>query len=176
MPIEIRNRYTGDVLLTVKGETLRATDLSGANLSRANLSRANLSGANLAWAKLSGANLSGADLSGADGAALALAQTLIVPQNGDVVGWKKLAGGVLCKLLIPDGAKRFNAAGRKCRAERATVLELEGAEVGYSGHDITFEYRVGRIVTPREPFDEDRWNECASGIHFFITREEAEAY
>jgi hypothetical protein len=27
-----------------------------------------------------------------------------------------------------------------------------------------------------ENFNEDRWNECAAGIHFFITREEAIDY
>ena len=56
------------------------------------------------------------------------------------------------------------------------MLEIVGAEEGRSKHDYTFVYRVGETVEPREPFDPNRWNECASGIHFFITREEAEAH
>jgi hypothetical protein len=58
--MEIKHRYTGDVLHTV------GADLSGANLIGADLSGANLSGANLSGANLSGADLIGADLSGAD--------------------------------------------------------------------------------------------------------------
>lgn len=36
-------------------------------------------------------------------------------------------------------------------------------------------YRVGETVRP-DRFDDDRWNECAPGVHFFITRAEAETY
>jgi len=27
-----------------------------------------------------------------------------------------------------------------------------------------------------DKWDDDRWNECSGGIHFFLTRAEAEAY
>jgi uncharacterized protein YjbI with pentapeptide repeats len=69
--IEIKNRWTDEVIYMYDGDTLigaylRGANLSGANLSRANLSRANLSGANLIGADLSGAYLSGANLSGAN--------------------------------------------------------------------------------------------------------------
>jgi hypothetical protein len=68
--MEIKHRYTGDVLHTV-GADLIGADLSGANLSGANLIDADLRGANLSGANLSGAdlidaNLIGADLSGAN--------------------------------------------------------------------------------------------------------------
>src|ERR1051326_7305268 len=118
----------------LSGANLRRADLSGANLRRANLSRANLSGANLSGANLSEAYLSRANLSGANLSEaylsradlsraknispLAFAQTLIVPPEGDICGWKKCAGGVLVKLGIPLGVPRHNATGRKCRAER----------------------------------------------------------
>jgi hypothetical protein len=88
------------------------------------------------------------------------------------MGFKKLANGAICELSIPADAKRSNATGRKCRCDHATVVSGEGV----SQHDPSFGYSPGFVVTPREPFDEDRWNECGSGIHFFITREEAEAY
>jgi hypothetical protein len=97
--------------------------------------------------------------------------TLITPE-GDIIGYKKLANGVICKLLIPAGAKRHNATGRKCRAEYAVVLEGEGR----SAHDANSIYKIGETVRPTQPFDENRWNECAPGIHFFLTRGEAEAY
>jgi len=36
-------------------------------------------------------------------------------------------------------------------------------------------YEVGKLTIP-DGFDENRWEECSHGIHFFITRSEAEAY
>ena len=99
------------------------------------------------------------------------ARTSILPA-GDLVVWKKLSGGKLCKLLVPADAKRSNATGRKCRASYAIVLEGEGSSLRQG----SFKYAVGFRVEPSEPFDENRWEDCASGIHFFITREEAEAY
>ena len=44
-----------------------------------------------------------------------------------------------------------------------------------SKYDRTFIYRVGETASVCD-FDENRWNECAPGIHFFITREEAINY
>jgi len=76
MKIEIKNRYTNEVIFTYEQEnnSIKTTvelavklkiNLSGANLSGANLSGADLSSAKLSSANLSGANLSGASLSGA---------------------------------------------------------------------------------------------------------------
>ena len=44
-----------------------------------------------------------------------------------------------------------------------------------SYHDSSFIYEVGKTVTV-DNFDTNRWNECAPGIHFFITRGEAVQY
>ena len=52
----------------------------------------------------------------------------------------------------------------------------EGVTVGNSLHDYEFTYELGKTLTPKQPFCEDRWQECASGIHFYLTREEAEAH
>jgi hypothetical protein len=92
-----------------------------------------------------------------------------------VIGWKKCAHGIIVKLSIPHDAKRSNATDRKCRAEYADVLEVIGADVAISTHDGKTEYRAGQRVTC-DKWVEDRWSECAGGIHFFITRAEAEAY
>jgi hypothetical protein len=166
------------------GADLSGADLSGANLIGADLSRADLIGADLSRAYLSGADLigadlsraylSGADLSGAKNADYAIACTRILP-DGDLIGWKKCSGGIIVKLRIPEAAKRSHAFGRKCRAEYANVLEVIGAEVGIAIHDGKTEYRVGQRVTP-DRWEEDWTQDCAGGIHFFITRLEAEAY
>jgi Family of unknown function (DUF5758)/Pentapeptide repeats (8 copies) len=139
---------------------------------RAELRDADLSGADLSGAKLSGADLRIAHLSGAKNAELAMAMTRIVPE-GTLIGWKKCNGGVIVKIRIPEAARRSNATGRKCRAEWAEVVEVIGGDVGISSRGL--EYRAGEEVRP-DAWDEKRWNECSHGIHFFLTREEAEAY
>ena len=180
------------------GANLSRADLSGANLSRAdlsgaNLSRANLYGANLYGANLYGANLYGADLSGANLSRANLygaknleqvdAITRILP-DGDLIVWKqaRTKDGVkaIIQLKIPAAAKRSNATGRKCRAEYAKDMKhfVDGKETKqklYSDHDNSFVYEVGKIIRP-DGFDENRWEECSSGVHFFITRWEAENY
>ena len=156
------------------GADLPSADLSHANFSRANLHRADLSRANLHSANLSGANLKGANLSGAKNAELVIAQTRILP-DGDLIGWKKCKDGVIVKLAIPSTARRSHAFSRKCRAEFADVLEVIGAGVGVSPHNNKTEYRVGCRVTA-DRFDDNWQEECTGGIHFFITRVEAENY
>ncbi len=189
----------------LSGADLSGADLSGADLSNANLSNANLSGADLRYADLVGtylrhADLSGADLIGADlsdavlrdanlsGADLRNANlsgakysdntaffALQCPEEGSFIAWKKCENNVIVKLLIPEDAKRSSATTRKCRASKAIVLEVIGAEKGISKHDPTFVYEVGKEVAS-DSFDDDRWKECSHGIHFFITRKEAENY
>ena len=164
-----------EALFKSKADLDRA-NLSEADLSEADLSGANLSEADLSKADLSGANLSEADLSRADNAALAIAMTRILPSEGEVIGWKKCAAGVIVKLRVLADAERSHAFGRKCRASAVEVLEVVGAEVGISSYSSTITYRVGNIVKTEKPFCQDFTKECESGIHFFITREEAEAY
>ena len=180
--IQVKSIY-GDVLFEYSkpDNTLRDTILEAVK-QRANLSGANLSGADLSGADLSGANLSGADLSGANDADYAIAQTRILPE-GDLIGYKKAwdiktGNKVVVKLKIPFDARRSSAFGRKCRAEYAEVLEIigENSTKARSDYNIRFTYEVGQIVKPEMPFDENWQEECASGIHFFITKLEAENY
>ena len=179
---------------------LSGADLSGANLSRVDLSRADLSGANLFGANLSGANLFGANLFGANlsgvnlfGANLFganyiekaknLFYPIACPEIGAFVGWKKArvkTSGHECivKLEITEDAVRSSGTGRKCRCSKATVLEIQDLEgivleqVAVSDRDENFHYIPGTVVSVSD-FDENRWNECSTGIHFYITREEA---
>ena len=166
---------------SLSGANLRGADLCGANLRGANLSGANLYGANLCGANLRGAelsraSLSGANLFGAKNSAILIAMSQITPQEGAFVGWKKLQGDVIAKLVIPHDAKRLNAIGsRKCRADKAFVLELFGADEAYDKHTGALLYKKEEWVIP-DSFDEDIRVECSHGIHFFMRREEAEDY
>ena len=169
----------------LSGAYLSYADLSGANLSGAYLSGADLSGAYLSGADLSGADLSGADLSGADlrGANLSGAKSnyltigfnLACPDSGSFDGWKKCNDGIIVKVRVPAGARRSSATTRKCRAEYIKVLEVYGADEAVSSWDETTVYRKGETVRAHQ-WDENRWNECSGGIHFFLTRAEAEAW
>lgn len=166
---------------------LRSADLSYADLSYADLNRADLNGADLRGVNLSGADLSQANLSGANHVKLSIAKTSILPDEGDIIGWKKaitLDGApIIVKLLIPADAQRSNATGRKCRASTARVLDLQDKQgnslppdtTAYSSYDPDFTYKKGETVHV-EDFDTNRWDECAPGIHFFITRIEAVEY
>ena len=164
---QIKHRYTGAVLFEGEaGMTMRQM------LEKATAADAYLAGAYLADAYLADANLAGAKLAGAKGADLAIAKTRILP-DGALIGWKKCRDGVIVKLRIPEKAKRSHAWGRKCRAEFADVLEVIGAVEAISQHDGKTIYRAGERITPHS-FDENWQNECSGGIHFYITRLEAE--
>ena len=170
----------------LRGANLRGTDLGDANLGDANLRGANLGGANLRGANLRGADLGGAYLGGANlgdakNAELAIAQTRIIPDAGPIIGWKKCRDGRIVQLRIPAKAKRSHASGRKCRSDRARVLAIFNSDgtpatEAVSLRDLSFRYVVGETVVPQVPFDDNPWNECASGIHWYITRLEAEAH
>ena len=169
---------------------LRDADLCDADLRGADLYRADLRGADLHGADLRGADLYGADLHRAYDVKLSIAKISILPDEGDIIGWKKAwtdnempPTPVIVKLLIPADAQRSNATGRKCRASKARVLDLQDKQgnslppdtTAYSGYDTDFTYKKGETVHV-ENFDTNRWNECAPGIHFFITRIEAAEY
>ena len=159
----------------LSGAYLSGADLSGADLSDAYLRGANLSGAYLRGANLSGAYLSGADLSGAKSNYLTIGFNLACPDSGSFDGWKKCNDGIIVKVRVPAGARRSSATTRKCRAEYIKVLEVYGADEAVSSWDETTVYRKGETVRAHQ-WDENRWNECSGGIHFFLTRAEAEAW
>ena len=186
----------------LQGADLQGVDLRNADLRYADLRYADLREANLCGVDLRGANLYGADLQGADlryaslydanfdGARnippSVLSQTGILPDEGDIIGWKQARdvnnAPVIVKLLIPADAQRSNATTRQCRASEAEVLDIQNPDgesldgvTANSKYDVDFIYRKGETVKVSD-FDMNRWNECAPGIHFFITRQEAVDY
>lgn len=174
------------------GADLRGANLSGGNLRNANLCCANLCCANLRGADLCGANLSGADLRDANLCdakntnktawdAYTAFYPLQCPETGSFIGYKKAADKIVMLEICAD-AKRSSATSRKCRCSKAKVLSitrLDGSDSGLtevrSNYSKEFIYRVGEIAEVPD-FDDNRWNECAAGIHFFITRDEAVKY
>ena len=134
--------------------------------------------ADLRGADLRGADLRGADLRGAENVPFI---PYACPDFGMFIGFKK-AHGYIVVLEIPEDAKRLSATGRKCRCDKAKVLEIQNfdgtkADVTEvrSNYDSDFIYKTGETVTV-EDFCENRWDECSEGIHFFINRQEAVDY
>ena len=175
----------------LSGADLSGADLSGADLRNANLWNADLRNANLRNADLSGADLSGANFRGASLGGCRFENIYVstttafllqqCPSEGSFVAWKR-AGDVIVKLLVTEDAKRSSATTLKCRCSKAKVLAIENLDGSESelkevasSYDSNFVYRVGETVEV-DDFDDDRWNECSSGIHFFIAREMAVKY
>ena len=161
------------------GADMREADMSWANMRGADMKGADMRGANMKGTNMKGANMRGADMSEAKyiDSAKNLFYPLSCPEVGEYIGFKK-ADGKIIKLKIPTDAKRSSSTNRKCRASKAVVVsitELDGTPAWdevCSDYDKDFVYRVGETVEVQN-FDENRWNECAPGIHHYITREEA---
>ena len=157
---------------------LYGVDLRGADLREANLLRADLRKADLREANLRNAYLSGTDLS----ENAKIDYPITCPETGSFIGYKKAIYGYIVKLQICEDAKRSSATTKKCRCSKALVLAIENMDGSDSGlqeieshFDPCFIYRVGEIAEVYN-FDDNRWNECAPGIHFFMDRQNAVEY
>ena len=165
----------------LRSANLRSADLSYANLRSADLRYADLSYADLSSANLSYANLSYANLSYADQNEGTLFLSIACPEEGSFIAYKK-AGDKIVKLMITEDAKRSSATTLKCRASKAKIISIENVDgtpcdqnFVSSDYDASFIYRIGEVVEVTN-FDEDRWNECAPGVHFFLSKELAKQY
>ena len=184
-----------------EGAHLSGANLYGANLSHAGLWRADLSDANLYGAHLYGADLYGADLYGANLSHADLSDANLYGANlreadlygvknmpefpipeGEFVAYKRLSVNLIAKLKILADSKRSRATSEKYRCDKALVLEFQqdngkpSDEKEYlSTKYAECLYKVGEIVEA-DSWDENRWEECSHGIHFFLNRQEAVEY
>jgi uncharacterized protein YjbI with pentapeptide repeats len=161
---------------------LCCTNLHDTYFRNANFENANLMGANMHGAIMAGANLNNVIVNQET-----LFYNLSCPEKGSFVAYKSakdydgMCKHVIVELLVPEDAKRSSATTRKCRCDKAQVLSitsLDGKQhydTARSIRDSSLLYNVGETVTV-DNFDDDRWNECAPGIHFFLTRDEAVNY
>ena len=154
---------------------LRGADFYGADLCGAYLRKADLSMANLSEANLYGANFCGADFYESKG----VNYPMTCPEKGSFIGFKKVRNNLIVELEITEDALRSSATGRKCRCSKAKVLSItniDGTESNTNSArslwDPDFVYSVGETIEVPD-FDTNRWNECAPGIHFLISRQEA---
>ena len=162
-----------------RGAKFRDANFRDANFHDANFHDANFRGANFHGANFIGANNINEVISFANIADTALCMQC--PEEGSFIGFKKAVGGIV-KLRVTESAKRSSATTHKCRCSEAEVLEIQNRDGTKSERtsvsskcDRNFIYAVGTIVSVSD-FNDDRWNECARGIHFFLSRQEAVNY
>lgn len=164
----------------LSNSNLNNADLRYADLSNANLICTNLSNADLSFANLNNALLIHANLNNIKTNMHTLGYHLACPGEGSFIGYKN-ANKHLIKLLILEDSKRSSATTLKCRCDKAKVLSITNIKTGKEVNEITsnydknFIYEVGKIVEVKD-FDEDRWSECSTGIHFFMNKENAINY
>ena len=171
--IQIRSIW-GEVLFEYEKENNTLKD----TLEEAVKQGANLEGANLEGASLEGASLYGASLNGATNIPFV---PFACPSDGAFIGWKKVKEH-LVMLEIPEDAQRCSCTSQKCRCDKAKVLGITNlvtdesvSKIVNDGYSPSVTYEVGKIVYP-DSFDDNRWNECSHGIHFFINKQDAINY
>jgi len=161
---------------SMRGADFRDADFTGADFTGADFTGADFTGADFRGADLTGADLTGADLN--ERTAFLLPQC---PSEGAFIAWKKCNNHII-KLQITENAKRSSATSLKCRCSEALVLDIQTKEGSSSNiqriqsdRDSEFIYEIGKISSVSD-FDNNRWNECSTGIHFFISRQMAVKY
>lgn len=189
----------------ISGTNMRGTNMRGANMNGANMSYSDMCCADMRYADMGYSNMSYVDMRDADmcysnmsyvdvrcanmcSAGMCGANThniiyneatsffaIQCPEEGSFTGYKKCQGK-LVTLQITEDAERSSATSRKCRCSKAKVISIEdGLTSIVSNYDKNFMYVVGEVAEVKD-FDKDRWNECSTGIHFFITKQEAINY
>lgn len=174
------------------GACLCNADLFYADISYADLRNSNLSYCDLQYASLEGTNLSYSDLRNANLQNANLVGTNLFRAIGDHFEYRRgkmltesIIGYKVCKtqedgmpvivtLEIPKGAIVFSINEKKCRTNKAKVLSIG------NGHVIDRAYSILRYMTyyVGDEFTVYNFNceynvECAEGIHFFMTKEDA---
>lgn len=111
------------------------------------------------------------------------------PMKGSFIGYKGAwcydtelhIRPVLVTLEIPADAYRSSATTRKCRCDKAMVLDACDLSNGqplpntvpiHSVYDSNFVYTIGQTLQVAD-CNTNRWAECATGIHFFMEKKDA---
>lgn len=163
---------------------LANTDLTNAELIDVGLRCANLSCADLKGAKLNRIDLRNVKI---DNAINVPYIPMACPESGSFIAYK-YAGykkGKIIKLEILEDSKRSSASCESnaiCRCDKALILEIQNIDGSPTNlkqipsfYDHNFIYEVGKVALV-EDFDDNRWEECAPGIHFFMNRNDAVEY
>jgi uncharacterized protein YjbI with pentapeptide repeats len=186
----------------LEGANFEGANLEKVNLERAILNKANFKQTNLIEANFYeaffdlGTNLEDANLPNfqiPQNEELTVYKKLLCRKISNASNKPNLIEyNVIATLRIPSRTARtaslvgsspeMRAKGEfgKCRAERAFVVAIENykgepIKSAYSLRNYNFVYEVGKEVKTEE-YNSNILIECASGIHFFMTKEEAKDF
>lgn len=163
------------------GVPLKGTDFTNANMRTASFRYCDMRMCSIRGADLFGAVLEYALLEGIIDDERTQWFRLHCPEKGAFLGYKKCVNDRMVQLLIPADARRTSATLPSCRCDKAKVLTIksfdfrQNFEEAWSLVDENFVYKRGEWVVVKD-FNEDRWMDSTTGIHFWMTRKEAEAY
>ena len=169
----------------MEGTSMANCNASLARFMRAKMMCMHFMRVNFTHADFTHANLHEATLADCDLSDITISYDTIGLQDapeGELVGWG-MKHNYLIKMIIPKTAKRSWATTRKLRAEYVIVESIIDTMGGrpvdtidhYSDHRKGYSatvYTVGQTTMP-DKWDDDRWNECSHGIHFFLDKREA---
>ena len=177
--------------LNYENQDLSGCDFTNKDLRYANFRNCNLSGcdfrkSNLSYANICGANLFGCSLENAVLDNIVFDKNtkffeMRCPTTGAFLGYKKCYNNRIVQLLIPADAKRTSSTYHACRCDKAKVLTIKSIDLKESYSEASsyvddlFVYKVGEYCYA-DNFNEDRWVDSTTGIHFFMSREEAIGY
>ncbi|MCI8321798.1 MAG: pentapeptide repeat-containing protein [Dorea sp.] len=163
------------------GCSVKEANFKNARLVTASFRHCDMRGCNIEGADLFGAVLESARLEGVVSDENTKWFRLHCPEKGAFLGYKKCVNDRMVQLLIPADAKRTSATLPSCRCSKAKVLTIKSFDFtqnfdeAWSLVDENFVYRKGEWVEVWD-FNENRWQDSTTGIHFWMTRTEAEAY
>lgn len=87
-----------------------------------------------------------------------------------------MGGSVVIPLTLNRNTVIYlNSFSPKFRASKAFVQKHFHGEC-YSSHDNKFKYNSETVIKPSKPFELNTNTECATGVHFFFNRRDAENY
>jgi len=159
-----------------QGANLQDADISGSIFRYCDFFNANMEGANLHCSSFEYARMENIKTNGKT-----RYYKMYCPETGPFLGYKRCFNDLLVQLLIPADAKRSSGTSNACRCDKAKVLTIksfdrkQNVQEAWSVVDENFVYRVGEYVSVSD-FNDDRWMESTTGIHFWMTREEAYSY
>ncbi len=172
-----------------RGADMSYCDLELADIDYVHFENADLSGVDLKWTRNSywacfkEANMKDIDIIGSaiNDEAVEDAKNLFIPmvcpEEGSFIAWKKCRDGKIVKLQVPENARRTGGTRYSCRASEVLILDIydgnNSCDEAVSIDDETLVFHKGELVKHKEEFDPSLLHN-GSGIHFFITRGEAE--
>ncbi len=163
------------------GCPMKGANFKNARMVTASFRYCDMQGCNIEDANLFGAVLEFANLEGIVSNEGTQWFRLHCPEEGAFLGYKKCVNDRMVQLLIPADAKRTSATLPSCRCSKAKVLTIktfdftQNFDEAWSLVDENFVYKKGEWVEVKN-FNEDRWQDSTTGIHFWMSRAEAKAY